>query len=157
MDPLTALSFACNVLQLVDGAIRCGRVVHKLHKDGFTDDHEDLEVVANNMEAIVTGLQNVTNTSNVRKSTLDPQITSLLARSTKLCASLRSLILRCQPGTKGSWRSASAAAFRQLVHKSEIESLEKDLETCRTSLATVLSAETQYDMASHPVSKKVFC
>lgn len=147
MDPLTALALACNVLQLVDQAIKCGQIVQKLHKDGFTDDQSDLEAVADTMEGVVTALQKAPNNANVRKSALDPEITKLLTRSSTLCASLRDLIKKCQPETKGSWRSAGVAALAKLVHKSEIESLKNDLETCRASLAAVFSAATQYGLS----------
>jgi hypothetical protein len=144
MDPLTAIGLACNVIDLVDNAIKCGKVVYKLYKDGFTDDQDDLKAVAETMEAVVTGLQKAPNKANVRKTALDPQITELLTRSSTLCTSLRDLIKKCQPKTKGSWGSAGVAALKKLVHKSEIESLEKDLETCRNSLVVVFSAATQY-------------
>ena len=83
MEPLTALGLVCNVLQLVDQAIKCGKIVHKLHKDGFTDDQTDLEAVADTMEEVVTGLQKAPNNANVRKSALNPEIAKLLTKSVR--------------------------------------------------------------------------
>ena len=145
MEPLTALSLACNVLQLVDEAFKCGKIIFKLYQDGFTDDQVDLEGIADTMEEIVTGLQKAPNNANVRKSALDPKIAELLTKSSKLCASLRDLIKKCRPETKGSWRSAGVATLKKLAHKSEIESLRNNLDTCRTELVAVLSSATQYD------------
>lgn len=151
MDPVTALGLACNVLDLVEKAIQCGKIVWKLHKDGFTDDQADLETVADTMEAVVSGLQKAPNKVKVRKSDLDPQIAKLLTRSAGLCASLRDLIKKCKPDTQGSWRAAGVAALKKLVHKSEIESVEKELETCRVNLIAIFSAATRYDStASFP-------
>jgi hypothetical protein len=143
MDPVTALGLACNVLDLVGKAIKCGKTVYKLYKDGFTEDQEDLESVAGTLESVVTGLQKVPNNANVRKSAMDPQIFKLLTESTKLCGELRDLVKKCKPKTPGSWRAAGVAALKKLVHKSDIESLEKKLETCRINLIAVLSAATQ--------------
>jgi hypothetical protein len=145
MDPATAIGLACNVLDLVDRAIACGKTVHKLHKDGFTEDQADLGAVADTMEEVVTGLQKAPTNAKVRKSALDPEIAKLLTKSTLFCINLRDLLKKCQPETKGSWRSAGVAALTKLVRKSEIESVKNDLEACRASLAIVLSAATQYD------------
>jgi hypothetical protein len=144
MDPVTAIGLACNVLDLVDKAIKCGKIVHKLYKDGFTDDQEDLETVADTMETVVTELHKASNTAKVRKSAMDPQIVQLLTRSTTLCASLRDLIKKCKPEKSGSWKAAGVAALKKLVHKSEIETLEKSLDTCRANLGVSFSAATQY-------------
>jgi hypothetical protein len=180
MDPLTAIGLACNVLDLVGKAIKCGKTVYKLYKDGFTEDEEDLESVAGTLESVVTGLQKAPNNANTRKSAMDPQIVKLLTESTKLCVELRDLVKKCKtatsttttsattstttssktpssaaassttitstismPKTSGSWRAAGVAALKKLVHKSDIESLEKKLETCRINLIAVLSAATQ--------------
>ena len=85
MEPLSALSLACDVLDLVERAIKCGKIVYKLYKDGFTDDQDDLETVADTMETVVAGLQKAPIKANVRKSAMDPQIVKLLTQSTKLC------------------------------------------------------------------------
>lgn len=150
MEPLTALGLACNVLDLMEKAIKCGKIVHKLHKDGFTDDQDDLETVADTMETVAAGLQKAPNNANIRKSAMDPQIAKLLTRSATFCASLRDLIKQCKPETKGSWRAAGVAALKKLVRKSEIESLEKNLETCRSNLTAAFSAATQYSSKSMP-------
>jgi hypothetical protein len=145
MDPLTALGLVCNVLDLVNRAANCGKTVHKLHKDGFTDDQADLEAIADTMEEVVTGLlQKAPNNASGGKSALDQETAKLLTKSTLLCIDLRDLVKKCRPETKGSWRSAGVAALVKLVRKSEIESLKTDLETCRSSLTAVLSAATQY-------------
>jgi hypothetical protein len=181
MDPLTALGLVCNVLDLVGKAIKCGKTVYKLYKDGFTEDQEDLESVAGTLESVVTGLQKAPNNANIRKSAMDPQIVKLLTESTKLCVELRDLVKKCKtatsmtttstttsttttsstatssaaalsttttstisrPKTSSSWRAAGVAALKKLVHKSDIESLEKKLEICRINLIAVLSAATQ--------------
>jgi uncharacterized protein Yka (UPF0111/DUF47 family) len=145
MDPITALGLACTVLDLVDRAIQCGKMVKKLHDEGFTDDQQDLKAVADTMEAVVSGLQKAPSNAKVRKSDMDPQMANLVTKSATLCASLRNLLKKCTPEMEGSWTSAGIAALRRIVHKSEIESIEKELEACRTNLTTLFSATTQYD------------
>jgi hypothetical protein len=143
MDPLTALGLASNVSDLVGNAIKCGKTVYKLYKDGFTEDQEDLEAISGILDSVVTGLQKAPNNANARKSGTDPQIVKLLTESIKLCSELRDLVRKCKPDISGSWRAAGVAALRKLVHKSDIESLEKKLETCRINLIAVFSAATQ--------------
>jgi hypothetical protein len=143
MDPITALSLACNVLQLVDAAIKCGETVYKLYKDGFTEDQEDLESLAGTMESVVSGLQNTPNTANVRRSAIEPEIVKLLNESTKLSKELRDLVKEGKPKTPGSLKAAGVAAMKKLVHKSDVEALREKLETCRINLIAVFSAATQ--------------
>ena len=150
MEPLAALGLACNVLQLVDTAIACGKVVHKLHQDGSTSHQNDLTAAADTMDTVVAGLQTAPGNANVQKSAVDPQVTKLLTRATELCTSLRALIKKCQPQVKDSLRSVGSAAFNMLVHKSEIESLAKELETCRSSLVAIFTAATQYVQGNIP-------
>ena|ERR1700761_2990195 len=145
MDPISALGLTCNVLDLVDRAIKCGKVVYKIQKDGFTDDQADLETIADTMEEVVTGLKQAPANNNIRKSALDPEIVKLLFKTSVICTNLRDLIKKCQPEKKGSWRSAFGAAIVKMVKKSEIESLKTDLETCRSNLTVLFSASAQYD------------
>jgi len=144
MEPLSALALACNVLDLVERGIKCGRLVCALYKDGATDDQEALEAMADTMGSVVVALQEAPRNANIRKSALDPQIDKLLARSTTLCIQLRDLVHKCQPPTRGSWKAAGLAALRKAVHKSEVEALEKDLESCRNGLVALFCAATQY-------------
>jgi len=144
MEPLSALALACNVLDLVERGIKCGRLVSALYKDGATDDQEALEAMADTMGSVIVALQEAPRNANIRKSALDPQIDKLLARSTTLCTQLRDLVHKCQPPTRGSWKTAGLAALRKAVHKSEVEALEKDLESCRNGLVALFCAATQY-------------
>lgn len=144
MEPLSALALACNVLDLVERGIKCGKLVCALYRDGTTSDQDDLEAMVDTMDSVVVGLQTAPKNANIRKSVLDPQIDRLLARSTTLCTELRDLINKCKPETKGSWKTAGLAALRKVVHKSGVEALEKDLESCRSGLVALFSAATQY-------------
>lgn len=143
MEPVSALAFACNILDLIERGIKCGKIVYILYEDGITKDQDDLESMADTMDSVVAGLQKAPANTGIRKSAWDPQIDRVLTKSTAVCAKLRDLIKKCQPETKGSWKAAGVAALKKLVHKSDIEALETDLETCRTDLSTLLSAATQ--------------
>lgn len=144
MDPISALAFACNVLDLVEKGIKCSKAVYTLYKDGSTDDQDDLTTMAETMETVVADLQRAPIKANVRKSTLEPQIAKLLAKSTTHCSELQGLIKKCQPDAKGSLKATGLALFQKLVRKSEIEALVRDLQTCRAGLAALLSTATQY-------------
>ena len=143
MEPLSALALACNVLDLIERGIKCGKLVCALYKDGTTSDQDGLESMADTMDSVVTGLETTRQKAHVHPSAFDPRIDKLLARSTTLCTGLRDLVSACQPKTKGSWRAAGLAALRKVMHKSDIEALEKDLEVCRGGLVALFSAATQ--------------
>ncbi|KAK0740125.1 hypothetical protein B0T18DRAFT_431491 [Schizothecium vesticola] len=146
MEPISALALACNVLDLVERGIKCGRLVCALYRDGTTGDQEALETMVDTMGSVVVALEAAPKSANIRKVTLDPQIDKLLARSTTLCTKLRDLIKKCQPATKGSWKTAGLAALRKAAHKSEVEALEKDLESCRNGLIALFSAVTHQNV-----------
>ncbi|KAK3356858.1 hypothetical protein B0T25DRAFT_140589 [Lasiosphaeria hispida] len=152
MDPLSALAFACNVIDLVEKAIKCGQVLYVLYKDGATDDQDDIATLAGTMEAVVAGLQQAPAKAGIRKSSIDSELTRLLTKSTAICTKLRDLIKKCQPEDKGSIKAAGAALFRKLVHKSEIETLERDLQTCRTGIVSLLSTATHQNITDMQVT-----
>lgn len=144
MEPLSALALACNVLDLVERGIQCGRLVSTLYRDGTTRDQDGVEDMVDTMNSVIVGLQTAQKHDNTCESALGHQIEELLVRSTALCTELRDRIRKCQPETKGSWRAAGLAALRKVLHKSGTEALEKELESCRSGLVTLFSAVTQY-------------
>ena len=153
MEPLSALAFACNVLDLVEKGIKCSQALYALYKEGATDDQNDLATLVSTIDAVVTGLQQAPASAGIRKSALDSQLAKLLVRSTEICSKLRDLTKKCQPEGKGSIKAAGVALFKKIVHKSEIETLERDLQTCRAGIASLLSTATQYVLVSiAPVS-----
>jgi len=144
MEPLSALAFACNVIDLVERGVKCGQVLYALYKDGATDDQDDIATIADTMEAVVVGLQQAPAKAGIRRSAIDSELTKLLAKCTAVCTKLRDLLKKCQPEKKDSITAAGRALFRKLVHISDMEALDRELHICRTGIVSLLSAATQY-------------
>lgn len=142
MDPVSALAFTCNILDLVGKGVKCSKTILALYKDGSTGDQDDFSSMADTIGAVVTELQQAPTTANVRQSALDPEIAKMLAKSTRLCSDLQRIIKKCKPHTTGSLKETGIALFQKLVHKSDVEALVSDLDTCRMSLFALLSTAT---------------
>jgi hypothetical protein len=140
MDPVTALGLACNVLDLVKTAISLGKVAKHLHDTGSTKEHEELESLADRLDAVMSGLQTAANSAKVPKSGFDKEITSCIAECTTQCTLLRNLLADCKPEKEGSWRSANMALFRTFKNKSKIDDAHSKLEGSRAALSSLFAA-----------------
>ncbi|KAK8112911.1 hypothetical protein PG984_013437 [Apiospora sp. TS-2023a] len=116
MDPLSALSLSCNVLDLIEKAVKCALLVKKLHDGASMEIGEDAETVYDNMQELQTSMDNI------------------LAHCEEHCLALDKVLCKCKPTKKSSWRSAGAAAIRLKISKSDIEGLERKLKEQRTAL-----------------------
>ena len=61
MDPISGLSFACNMLDMVDRAIKYGKTIKEIYDSstGLSSKHENLDSVAKSMIAVTEELQNL--------------------------------------------------------------------------------------------------
>ncbi|KAK8063639.1 hypothetical protein PG996_008291 [Apiospora saccharicola] len=56
MDPLSALSLSCNVLDLIEKAVKCAVLVKKLHHGASMEIGEDAETVYDTMQEVLSAL-----------------------------------------------------------------------------------------------------
>lgn len=53
MDPVSALSLSCNVLQLIEAAVRTGQAIYKIHKKGKVEGLEDASQKLRDLDELV--------------------------------------------------------------------------------------------------------
>lgn len=145
MEPVAAIAFTCNILDLIEKAIQCGKIVRKLHDIGTTDGHRELEEMTGMMETVVKDLEHAQSKVKQLKSATDSKVVDVIAKTNTLCTSLRDVLKKCKPVKEGSWRSAGLAALRTLQKSSDIRKFQKDLEGYREELSILIPITVQYD------------
>jgi hypothetical protein len=144
MDPVTAFSLFCSVLDLVEKGVNYGIMLHKLYTDGQTDAQEGVQSNLANMDVVVAGLRKAESDAKSPGNEMDARIALVVARSATLCDTLGALLKKCKPKRQKSCGSAFAASIRILRYKSKIEDTQQKLEDCRTELNILFSATAQY-------------
>ncbi|KAK7911836.1 hypothetical protein PG985_014317 [Apiospora marii] len=133
MDPLSALSLSCNILDLIEKAVKCSLLVKKLHDGTPMGIGEDAETIYDTMQEVITALGDK-NGRPLLKPRLQTSMDNILAHCEELSRALEKVLCKCKPGRKSSWRAAGAAIIRIMISKSDIEGLVGKLKEQRTAL-----------------------
>jgi len=138
MDPLTALGFASNIIQLItftSDLVSKGREIYK-SADGQLLESQELDTVAKSLQDLCTNLP-----AQLRKKSLsktESQLRSLCEDCNKAAAQLIDAIR----GLKVTGSNKKWASFRQALNsvwkEDEIDALSKRLERYRSQLDTTL-------------------
>ncbi|RYP56965.1 hypothetical protein DL769_009789 [Monosporascus sp. CRB-8-3] len=138
MDPFTTINLACNLLDLVERAIECGKIIKAFHDGRSIEGYHGLKEAAEQIETVVNDLTLAQNKTKHQKSKTDFEIENIIGKVKTSCTSLRDALQKCQPEREGSWRHASAAALRALLKSSEIRKFQKEIEDHRNELNTLI-------------------
>lgn len=142
MDPITTLSLSCNVLDLFDRAIQCGSKIKQLYDSstGHTEDQKNLQDVTNTIATIAHELQSAQ--FQIAESPSDQRMQEVAKNCSFVCDAIRSVLDKCKAKKEKSITSASSAAIRALLHKSDIERLQSELEKGMIMLNSLVTART---------------
>lgn len=143
MESLAALGLCCNILDLIQVALKCVKAVKQLRDDASTDGHASLVSQAETIGAVVTGLDGMALKLGSGQSAVQKQLRKLIISCKTSCEGVQEIMAKCRPAQEGSWRSAGMAGIRILLHKSDIEKLSNEIEACRGQLAILLATDTQ--------------
>lgn len=140
MDPVTAFSLFCTVLDLVDKTVGYALLVKKLYDQGVDDSNQDLENSIHSMDAVVDELRNAHSTAANQKNRLDLRIAAILSKCADISKSLQAVLNKCKPTKPGSWAKAMSAAVRTKYNGSTISEYKDKLDECRTELSILFQA-----------------
>ncbi|KAI1427092.1 hypothetical protein F5Y12DRAFT_196961 [Xylaria sp. FL1777] len=143
MDPISALSLACNIIDLVSKAVKGVVTVVEVYKsaDGRSIANEIISREADSIRDIVADLQHCQ--SQPAYSTADQKIREISKTSISRCVELQSVLDGCRSSQKRGILSASNACLKILVRKGKIEQLQNDIVSSRDELFRWFAASTR--------------
>lgn len=140
MDPLTAFSLACGVIQVVDFSTKIVVKCREIYKNGASSDNEEVESMAKHLTELSNELDSanaVVKTGSMPQIYHDDQHLRKLAQqcsetAKELITQLQKLKIQGQPRKRDVFRKAVKVIWK----KSAIEDIERRLEQYRRTLDT---------------------
>ena len=152
MDPLSAFSLFCNIVQTVEVAVKTGQTLVELYNSstGFPRDTQTLLSTTGSLKESVGILKNAqiqlqplsSQTSSPTPSGI--QVASVAAQCAASVVKIEALLDKCKVKKKASLLAAAHAMFRAKRYKSELTELQKEMEASRESLKMAVAVATQY-------------
>jgi hypothetical protein len=136
MDPVSALGVASAVLALVERAVKTGRDIKRIYDsaDGIREKEKGLLEQSEVLDTIVKGLQDARD--EARNEPLDERLREISSKCALLSLTIQNVIDKCQRRDK-SVVSAAMSVARLLLHQSDIDDLQKELEKHQTALTNL--------------------
>lgn len=142
MDPLTTFGLVCNLLTVVDAAVKCGKTIAELYEStsGYTRDTEGLRKAFRDLEAIERDL--TASQSQVPPTGSRKRMQDAAADCARIAHRIKEILVSCAAQRTRSLTSAMKAYLKFAVRKSEILRLRDELETSSTKLALLVTTTT---------------
>lgn len=153
MDPVSGLSLACNIIQLVETAIKCGTAVIEVYNsvDGLPNAHKTVEREADGIADVVGHLRD--HQAQLQSPGFDSEIRNLTSRIVGQCDELRRILDECRPRKRGNVFSAGRATLKSLGKTNDIQRLQRELDFSRKRLNLLITIRTQYVAPSREIEK----
>lgn len=148
MDPLTAFSLTCGVIQVVDFSSKIVVKCRQIYKDGATSENKETELMARHLKDLATGLK-LPDTS--RNSLSAPQFyhndQELLGLAERCSETATELIVELQKlSIAGPQRKRDAVlkAIKVVWKKDAVEKIQNSLEQYRRTLDTQILIDLRF-------------
>jgi hypothetical protein len=145
MDPLSALSVACNILAIADAAVGTGKTIWELYNSttGFTKETTRLIQATDQLQDALKAL-GPARTSLAASHPHDSNTDAAIKQCDKIILSIKAIVDECKVKEKGSTRSTTKAWFQSKVkHRSKLEDLQADLQIANDQLGMALAVATR--------------
>lgn len=157
MDPISAFSLFCNVVQTVEVAVKTGQTLVELYNSstGFPKDSETLLIATGSLKdsiGILKDAQIQLHPPSLGTSSTTPagiQVASVAAECAASVDKIEALLDKCKVKKKASILAAGSAMFRAKRYKSELTELQKGMEASRESLKMAIAVATRYVARRH--------
>ena len=148
MDPLTALSLACNVIQVIDFSATIVTKCKELYKDGASAKTKDIESMAKYLANVSTDLKLPETSPSAESAQQGCQEDEKLLKLAQQCSETADE-LRCELqklAIQGTHRKRDAVlkAVKETWNGTIIESIENRLEQHRKTLNTLILIDLRY-------------
>ncbi len=146
MDPLSALSLSCNILDLLDLGIKTGGIIKEMYRapEGLSKRHEALLDQAATLSTIAAGLQQAGRTIAQNQNPVDARMKDVAAKCSAVRLKIEAVVAKCKAKKTDSVVSATSAAVRILLSRSDVEKLETELKDAFTELSSLVTTKTLY-------------
>jgi hypothetical protein len=140
MEPISALAFACNILELVGIAIETRKAIKEIYDSpsGTREKEQDLQGQAGTLDTILKGLQDAR--TKVSSGPIDSRMREISTKSVFISLAIEKVVEKCKRKDK-SIISATKAAFQLWLHKSDIEDLQTELEKQQKALTNLTTTQ----------------
>ena len=140
MEPISALAFACNILELVGIAIGTGKAIKEIYDSpsGTREKEQDLQGQAETLDTILKGLQDAR--TEVSSGPVDCRMKEISTKSVFISMAIQKVVEKCKRKDK-SIISATKSAFQLWLHKSDIEDLQTELEMQQKALTNLTTTQ----------------
>lgn len=146
MDPVSAFSLACGIVQVVDFSLKISSSCRKLYKEGTLSENNVIEGWAENLTELCAGLNRlVTEEDDVDTPPANEQ--ELLRLAKKCSSTARDLINELKGlkvGGPHKKREAFKKSFRAFRRKDVIEEIQKRLDSYQKILDTRILVYVRY-------------
>jgi len=144
MEPLSALSLSCNILDLLSRGVKTTVLIKEIYSspDGLRKRHESLVREADTLATIAEGLQQAK--GQITQSAVDERMLVVAKNCSDVCLAVEKVIQKCKPKKPKSIFSAVGATVRILLHHSDVEELETQLSKGYDQLSALVSERTRH-------------
>ncbi|KAJ8128819.1 hypothetical protein O1611_g4813 [Lasiodiplodia mahajangana] len=142
MDPMSALSLACNIIDLVSKAIKGVVTIVEVSKsvDGLSNTNETLDREADGLKLIVEDLED--RQSRLSDATADQKMKETSETLVSKCKKLQTVLDGCRSSQRFGFFSATNACVKVFCKKGEIEQLQTDIVSSRDELFRWIATST---------------
>lgn len=142
MEPLTALSVACNVLQLAEQGIKSAVACKELYDKGSLDEHNTLDQNSTSLNTLSKQLQDELKQTvgSVASARLHSAAQDVIKSTNELRIELNKLKLSKSQGVR-RLGEAFAKALKTLVKSGKIARLQQNLEAYEKTLHLTITKE----------------
>jgi hypothetical protein len=137
MEPISALSLACNVLQLVEQAIDAARACKQIYDRGSLEQNDNLEQLA---EAVTTANKDLTHELTRNHSVRNVRVTQLAREATETALELQKVLnnIKFAKGPGNGFSRVFKQTIRSLIKRGTIERVETRLKNQEKALRSGL-------------------
>ena len=140
MDPLTAFSLACGVIQVVDFSTKIIGKYRELRKLGASSEYKEMESIANHLTDLATGLKLPSTIQNPGSAPQlyhdDLELLNLAQQCSETATRLRDELQKFSIQGQGRKRDAFRKSVKIIWRSSAIENIQRSLERYRRILDT---------------------
>ncbi|KAF5005017.1 hypothetical protein FDECE_8542 [Fusarium decemcellulare] len=134
MDPISGLALACNIIDLVEKAVKCGTAVFEVYNsaDGRHQFQRTVKEEVDSLASVVDHLQQ--HHSQLIGQSGSSKVGEVTSGIIQRCTELHAILDSCQARQPGSFRSAIIVVMRFFKRRGEIGRLQQELASSRKEL-----------------------
>ncbi len=140
MDPLTAFSLACGVIQVIDFSAKVLSQCREIYKNGSLSKNESIESMAEHLITLRADLQPTTSSIGTQTAG-DKDLVQLSNKCSEMAKELVGELQSLKAGSTSSKWKAVSVTLRNLKKSSTIESMQRQLDGYRKILDTKVLAD----------------